>query len=382
MRRFILGIVILVAVPAYAVGQQRDRGERTSTGRTAVPREGATQAAPARNHEDTKARSRDHEDTKARSRDHEDTRARSRDHEDTRARSGNHEDTRARSGNHEDATARSQSREDTRRRSQSRQETRTRSRDDEDTKARTRGSTSAAETVRERLRDERPRGAAARTYWTNSPRLPGGPASIALPNTGLRPFPDRTQRRPGDVDGDYRPRYRRPYGGANVLFVPYAAPVVVEREVIVEREVVDATAAEPVIVEQPSLARLILDIHPPSAQVFADGYYIGIPEDFRFEDGGAVLEPGPHRIDIIARGYEPVTFDVNLTRGQSATFRHILTPITRQAPAPDAAVKTPPVPKQPATFYLIPGCYMGNVPPREANLPATCDVARAVSVQY
>ena len=51
-------------------------------------------------------------------------------------------------------------------------------------------------------------------------------------------------------------------------------------------------------------------------------------------------------------------------------------------PAPDAAVKAPAAAKQPETFYLIPGCYMGNVPPKEANLPATCDVARAVSVQY
>ena len=165
------------------------------------------------------------------------------------------------------------------------------------------------------------------------------------------------------------------------MFVPYAAPVVVERQVVVEREVVVEAASAPVIVEQPSFARLILDVYPPTAQVFAGGYYIGIPEDFRFEDGGAVLEPGPHRIDIVADGYEPVTFDVNLTRGQSATFRHSLTPIMR-APRPAAAVKAPPAPKQPATFYLIPGCYMGNVPPKEANLPARCDVARAVSFQY
>ena len=48
MRSFILGIVILMAVPAYAVGQQRDRSERSATGRTAVPREEAVQAAPAR----------------------------------------------------------------------------------------------------------------------------------------------------------------------------------------------------------------------------------------------------------------------------------------------------------------------------------------------
>ena len=173
------------------------------------------------------------------------------------------------------------------------------------------------------------------------------------------------------------------------MFVPYATPVVVEREVIVEREVVDLreavdeAASASVSVEQPMPARLILDIHPPTAQVFADGYYIGIPEDFRLEDGGAVLEPGPHRIDILARDHEPVTFDVNLTSGQSATFRHTLTPIERgQQPAPDDAVKAPPAPKQPVTFYLIPGCYMGNVSPKEVKLPATCDVARAVSVQY
>ncbi len=158
------------------------------------------------------------------------------------------------------------------------------------------------------------------------------------------------------------------------MFIPYASPVVVEREVIRE------AAAVPVIVEPRSLARLILDIYPPTAQVFADGYYIGMPEDFRFEDGGAVLEPGPHRIDILARDYEPVSFDVNLTRGQSATFRHILTPILpAPQPAPDAA---PPAKKQPVTFYLIPGCYMGNVPPKDANLPATCDISRAVSFQY
>ena len=44
MRSFILGIVILMAVPEYAVGQQRDRSGRSATGRTAVPREEAVQA--------------------------------------------------------------------------------------------------------------------------------------------------------------------------------------------------------------------------------------------------------------------------------------------------------------------------------------------------
>jgi len=224
---------------------------------------------------------------------------------------------------------------------------------------------------RGRWRDERPQAA---------PLNPGfrstlNPGFIAPLNPGFRPVSDFEQRRPGHRDEDYR-RYRHPYSGANVVFVPYAAPLVVEREVVVE------AAGAPVMVKPASLARLILDIHPSTAQVFADGYYIGLPEDFRFEDGGAVLEPGPHRIDILERDYQPVSFDVNLTRGQSATFRHVLRPIMQPQAAHDAAVKAPPAGKQPATFYLIPGCYMGNVPPKEANLPATCDIARVLSFQY
>ena len=48
-------------------------------------------------------------------------------------------------------------------------------------------------------------------------------------------------------------------------------------------------------------------------------------------------------------------------------------------PAPDAPggirPAEPPVP--PATIYMIPGCYIGNLPPREVKLPAGCDPDRA-----
>jgi len=324
MRSFILGVIILMAAPAYAVAQQRDRPERSATGRTAVPRDERAQPAPT-SQTDRRAQPRAETRTPA-------------------AREEAADAAPARAASDRPSTP------------------------------------SAAETVRGRLRGERPQAVPARPHRTNSPRTPAGPPAIPLPDHGLRPLPDREHRRPAQREGDYRPRYRRPHTGPNVVFVPYAAPMVVGREVVIERAV--ESAGTPVVLE-PSLARLVLDIHPPTAQVFADGYYIGIPEDFRFENGGAVLEPGPHRIDILARDYQPVSFDVNLTRGQSATFRHILTPVMRTPPQPaPAAVNAPSAPKQPMTFYLIPGCYMGNVPPKEANLPATCDVARAVSVQY
>ena len=114
MRSFILGIVILMAVPAYAVGQQRDRSERSATGRTAVPREEAIQAAPARQ-TDRRAEPRGETSTPA-----------------------------SREEKSDDAASSRAGRE-------------------------RRSTPSAAETVRGRLRDERPQAAPARAYRTSSP---------------------------------------------------------------------------------------------------------------------------------------------------------------------------------------------------------------------
>lgn len=56
------------------------------------------------------------------------------------------------------------------------------------------------------------------------------------------------------------------------------------------------------------------------AQVFVDGYYVGIADDF---DGVAQqlnLEVGPHQIEIRVQGREPVAFDVNVTPGHTVTY--------------------------------------------------------------
>jgi hypothetical protein len=52
------------------------------------------------------------------------------------------------------------------------------------------------------------------------------------------------------------------------------------------------------------------------------------------------------------------------------------TPAPEPAPpaaAPDPAA--PPIARKP--FYFIEGCYLGDVPPAEAKLPASCDPAKA-----
>ena len=74
-------------------------------------------------------------------------------------------------------------------------------------------------------------------------------------------------------------------------------------------------------IEPPAPGRLILDIEPAGAQVFADGYYVGVPEDFSAARGGGLLEAGLHRIDLSAPGYESMAVDLRVTPGQPVTYR-------------------------------------------------------------
>ncbi|BCS30969.1 hypothetical protein TBR22_A01700 [Luteitalea sp. TBR-22] len=60
---------------------------------------------------------------------------------------------------------------------------------------------------------------------------------------------------------------------------------------------------------------------PRDAQVFADGYYVGIVDDFDGAFQHLNLEPGPHRIEIHHPGFAPVTFDVDVQPGRTITLR-------------------------------------------------------------
>jgi hypothetical protein len=55
-------------------------------------------------------------------------------------------------------------------------------------------------------------------------------------------------------------------------------------------------------------------------------------------------------------------------------------PAPAPAPAPEDVPppKPPEPPPPPSTFYYIPGCYMGNVPPTEVDLPPGCDPDRVI----
>jgi hypothetical protein len=59
---------------------------------------------------------------------------------------------------------------------------------------------------------------------------------------------------------------------------------------------------------------------PPDAQVFADGYYAGIVDDFDGAFQRLTIEDGPHQIEIRGPGLPPMTFDVNVQPGRTVNL--------------------------------------------------------------
>src|SRR5207244_10605919 len=110
------------------------------------------------------------------------------------------------------------------------------------------------------------------------------------------------------------------------------------------------------------------DVTPESAQVFVDSYYAGRIADIE-DQRVLTLAPGPHRIELRAAGYQPVTFDVRIDANETIVYRAAL---ERALPAATGLVDARPA--GPTRIYVIPGCYAGNMAPRADRLPAGCNV--------
>jgi hypothetical protein len=63
-----------------------------------------------------------------------------------------------------------------------------------------------------------------------------------------------------------------------------------------------------------------IDGAPADAQVFVDGYYAGIVNDFDGTFQHMNLRTGPHRIEVRPDGLPPVSFNVNVQPGQTLTY--------------------------------------------------------------
>jgi hypothetical protein len=66
---------------------------------------------------------------------------------------------------------------------------------------------------------------------------------------------------------------------------------------------------------------LRLEIKQRNAQVYVDGYYAGIVDDFDGAFQSLTLEEGPHTIRIVQQGYEPLEFSVRIFAGRKMTYR-------------------------------------------------------------
>ena len=66
---------------------------------------------------------------------------------------------------------------------------------------------------------------------------------------------------------------------------------------------------------------LQLDIDPRRAQVFVDGTYAGVVEEFSGYYHHLELPAGPHDISVVASGYEPLSFHVIISPGATMTQR-------------------------------------------------------------
>jgi PEGA domain-containing protein len=111
-------------------------------------------------------------------------------------------------------------------------------------------------------------------------------------------------------------------------------------------------------------------------QIYIDGYYVGLYSD---AIGGELsVDPGAHTLELHEDGYEPLRADIQVAQDVVVTYRAglkwsepVAVPVTENR----SPLSPPP---SPTTIYVIPGCYVGNVPPSEAMLPAACDPRDAI----
>ena len=195
------------------------------------------------------------------------------------------------------------------------------------------------------------------------------------------------QQRDGQQGNGQSRGFNNPFGrqrpGPAYIYVPQPYPYMPTAQ-----EIMQATTVPGVItvVPEPLSGRLLLEVEPADIlQVFVDGEYLGTPADL----GSALdLRPGSRRIEFRAPGYKTLTIDAQIVSQRTIVYRATLDRVapTRVVPPPAApiappAAVPPPVASGNRTMYLIPGCYMGNVPPQDLKLPAGCDLSRMTTIK-
>ena len=76
---------------------------------------------------------------------------------------------------------------------------------------------------------------------------------------------------------------------------------------------------------------LRLEIEPKTAQVFVDGYYAGVVDDFNGHFQHLDLTPGGHRIEVRQPGFQPLTLEPYVQPDHTTDFKAALIPAAQPA---------------------------------------------------
>jgi hypothetical protein len=66
---------------------------------------------------------------------------------------------------------------------------------------------------------------------------------------------------------------------------------------------------------------LQLDVEPRTALVYVDGWYMGVVDTFSGYFNHLDLAAGPHVIELLASGYDPISVEILVTPGRTTTYR-------------------------------------------------------------
>src|SRR4029450_4889070 len=70
-----------------------------------------------------------------------------------------------------------------------------------------------------------------------------------------------------------------------------------------------------------TVGRVTLEITPGTAEVYADGDFVGVVDDFSASTPGLTLSPGRHHIEVRAPGYATMIMDTDVVAGQVVPYR-------------------------------------------------------------
>jgi PEGA domain-containing protein len=143
------------------------------------------------------------------------------------------------------------------------------------------------------------------------PRYYGSRGYYSAPYLGYRPY-------------SFRPRTRIGFG----IFLGYPVPYAYSYPYPVPVYGYGSPSV-PVVVGPGSsdYGGVSLEISPNDAEVYVDGSYAGVVQDFDGTAEPLTLAAGAHRIELRAPGYEPMTLDVSVNPSEVVPYRGDLQPL-------------------------------------------------------